>query len=101
METTRLSSKGQVIIPKSVRSPHGWEAGLDPQIFDTGDGILLRPKAAFEPTALADVAGLFKAKVPARSKEGIAREPARSLSTPMSSHIGNCVAIEPQLLKSG
>ena len=39
METTRLSSKGQVIIPKSVRSAHRWEAGLDFQIIDTGDGI--------------------------------------------------------------
>jgi AbrB family looped-hinge helix DNA binding protein len=67
METTRLSSKGQVIIPKSVRSAHRWEAGLDFQIIDTGDGILLRPKAPFEPTELADVAGLFKAKVPSRS----------------------------------
>lgn len=71
METTRLSSKGQVIIPKSVRSAHRWEAGLDFQVIDTGDGILLKPKAPFAPTALADVAGLFKAKVPARSDADI------------------------------
>ena len=67
METTRLSSKGQVIIPKAVRSAHRWEAGLDFQVIDTGDGILLKPKAPFEATVLADVAGMFKAKVPARS----------------------------------
>jgi len=67
METTRLSSKGQVIIPKAVRSAHRWEAGLDFQVIDTGDGILLKPKAPFEATVLADVAGMFKTRVPARS----------------------------------
>ena len=53
METTRLSSKGQVIIPKAVRSAHRWEAGLDFLVIDTGDGILLKPKAPFETTVLA------------------------------------------------
>jgi AbrB family looped-hinge helix DNA binding protein len=67
METTRLSSKGQVIIPKAVRNAHQWEAGLDFEVIDTGDGVLLKPKAPFEPTQLADVAGLFKSKVPAKS----------------------------------
>jgi AbrB family looped-hinge helix DNA binding protein len=67
METTRLSSKGQVIIPKAVRSAHHWEAGLDFVVIDTGDGVLLKPKVPLEPTKLADVAGLFKSKVPAKS----------------------------------
>ena len=67
METTRLSSKGQVIIPKAVRNAHRWEAGLDFLVIDTGDGILLKPKAPFEATVLADVAGMFKTKVPVRS----------------------------------
>ncbi len=67
METTRLSSKGQVIIPKAVRNAHRWEAGLDFLVIDTGDGVLLKPKAPFEATVLADVAGMFKTRVPARS----------------------------------
>jgi AbrB family looped-hinge helix DNA binding protein len=67
METTRLSSKGQVIIPKAVRNAHQWQAGLDFEVIDTGDGVLLKPMAPFEPTQLADVAGLFKSKVPAKS----------------------------------
>ncbi len=71
METTRLSSKGQVIIPKAVRQAHRWEAGLDFLVIDTGDGILLKPKAPFETTVLADVAGMFKTKVPARSEAEI------------------------------
>ncbi len=67
METTRLSSKGQVIIPKSVRTAHRWEAGLDFVVIDTTEGVLLKPKAPFASTALADVAGMFKGNVPARS----------------------------------
>lgn len=63
METTRLSSKGQVIIPKAVRSAHRWESGLELQVIDTGDGILLKPKAPFEVAVLADVSGMLKARI--------------------------------------
>ena len=63
METTRLSSKGQVIIPKAFRSAHHWQAGLELMVIDTGDGILLKPRAPFVATALTDVAGMFKGKV--------------------------------------
>jgi AbrB family looped-hinge helix DNA binding protein len=50
-----LSSKGQVIIPKAIRNAHRWEAGLDLVVIDTGDGILLKPKAPFVGSVLADV----------------------------------------------
>ena len=29
MEKTRLSNKGQVVIPKAVRLFHGWKPGLE------------------------------------------------------------------------
>ncbi len=67
METTRLSSKGQVIIPKAIRNAHRWQAGLDLMVIDTGDGILLKPRAPFIGTELADVAGMFRARVAKRS----------------------------------
>jgi AbrB family looped-hinge helix DNA binding protein len=72
METTKLSSKGQVVIPKSLRNSHHWEAGLELMVIDTGDGLLLKPKAPFATTELADVAGIFKGKVPPRTDEEIA-----------------------------
>ena len=67
METTKLSSKGQVIIPKLVRKTHHWETGLELVVIDTGDGILLKPKAAFTTTTLGKVAGLLKDRVCAKT----------------------------------
>jgi AbrB family looped-hinge helix DNA binding protein len=59
METIRLSSKGQVIIPKSVRNHYQWAPGQELQVLDTDDGVLLRTRKPFEETALADVAGIL------------------------------------------
>lgn len=57
METTRLSSKGQVIIPKWLRELYHWESGLEFVIIDTGRGVLLKPHHSFEPTTLDEVTG--------------------------------------------
>ena len=58
MHTTRLSSKGQVIIPKAVREDHGWVEGTNFVIEDDGAGaIVLRPVKAFAPTTLDQVFG--------------------------------------------
>jgi AbrB family looped-hinge helix DNA binding protein len=60
METTKLSPQGQVIIPKSRRDAHHWEAGLELIAIDMGDGILLKPKKPFLETILNEVAGCLK-----------------------------------------
>lgn len=60
MQTTTLSSKGQVIIPKHMRTMHRWETGQDLVVIDTGDGILLKPKQPFAETSLAEVASCLK-----------------------------------------
>lgn len=67
MLTTRLSSKGQVIIPSALRNAHRWAAGTDFLVIDTSDGVLLKPKPPFTTTQLDDVAGMLKHKVPTRS----------------------------------
>lgn len=72
METTKLSSKGQVIIPKAFRSLHRWASGLELMVIDTGDGLLLKPKAPFAPSELSEVFGMFENKVTARTDEEIA-----------------------------
>ncbi|MGI9302777.1 MAG: AbrB/MazE/SpoVT family DNA-binding domain-containing protein [Gammaproteobacteria bacterium] len=69
METTRLSSKGQVIIPKSIRSTHQWRIGQEFLVEDTADGILLKPRTPFSRTSVKEVAGCLKYGGPPRSIE--------------------------------
>ena len=69
METTKLSSKGQVIIPKRMRALHQWEQGLELNVIDTGDGLLLKPKTPFPETTLSEVSGCLKHHGPAKSLE--------------------------------
>ena len=57
METTKLSSKGQVVIPSVLRKRHGWSEGQEFEVEDLEDGLLLRPKRIFAVTRLEDVAG--------------------------------------------
>lgn len=60
MQITKLSSKGQVIIPKAIRSRYKWHAGQELSVIDTGEGILLLPAHAFPKTELEQVAGMLK-----------------------------------------
>lgn len=39
---TRLSAKGQVVIPKDVRDRLGWLQGSELEVVETGEGIILR-----------------------------------------------------------
>lgn len=43
MQTTLLSSKGQVIIPKALRLARHWGPGTRLAVQDTPEGVLLRP----------------------------------------------------------
>ncbi len=69
METTRLSSKGQVIIPKKLRDAHHWLAGQELIVINTGDGILLKPKQPFQETKLENVAGCLQYKGESKTLE--------------------------------
>ena len=60
METTKLSSKGQVIIPKSLRIAHHWDIGQELVVIDVGDGVLFKPKSPFEEKNIDDVAACLK-----------------------------------------
>ncbi len=57
MEITRLSSKGQIIIPQVIRESHHWLPGLEFSVTDTKQGILLTPLKPFKPTSIQDVIG--------------------------------------------
>ena len=62
MTRTRLSTKGQLIIPKTVRDRHGWRAGTQLVIEDAGDAVVLRPAASVGPTTLKEVLGCLRYK---------------------------------------
>lgn len=59
-EIVKLSSKGQIVIPKAIRAAHQWEVGQKLELINTGDGILLRVKPPFPQTSLETVAGILK-----------------------------------------
>ncbi|ABB31574.1 transcriptional regulator, AbrB family [Geobacter metallireducens RCH3] len=67
METSKLSSKGQIIIPKQVREAHHWQTGMEFVIESVGDGILLRPRKPFPPTRLEDGLGCAGYSGPAKT----------------------------------
>ena len=48
METTRLSTKGQIILPKGIRVSRAWGPGTEFTVEETGNGILLRPTTRFQ-----------------------------------------------------
>ena len=50
METTRLSTKGQIILPKNIRTSRAWAPGTEFTVEETADGILLRPAGRFRRT---------------------------------------------------
>ena len=67
MESTRLSKKGQVVIPKHVREAHGWEPGLDLIVEGTSDGIMLKPIKKFKETKIQEVLGCVSYDGPRKS----------------------------------
>ena len=69
METTKLSSKGQIVLPKSVRDAHGWVPGTEFEIEPTADGVQLRAKAPFPKTVLGQVFGSLSHAGPTRTLE--------------------------------
>ena len=60
MPVTRLSTKGQLILPKEIRTAHAWGPGTEFSIEATKDGILLRPARRFPKTTLDEVFGCLK-----------------------------------------
>lgn len=81
METTRLSTKGQIILPKNVRTSRSWGPGTEFIVEETGDGILLRPAGRFPKTGIEQVAGCLRSQrksvTPAQMRIAVGREVVR------------------------
>jgi len=78
---TRLSTKGQIVLPKNIRASRAWAPGTEFTVEETAGGILLRPAGYFAETNLDDVAGCLpttrKPKTTSQMKAAVAREAIR------------------------
>jgi len=74
---TKLSTKGQVIIPKEVREHQGWTPGAELLVEEHGKTVVLRPRQPTGSTTLRDLLGIAGYQGPRRSLDemeaGIAR----------------------------
>lgn len=81
MGITRLSTKGQVIVPKMIREAHQWKPGTELLIEEVPEGVLLRALQSFPPARLEEVAGCLgysgTAKGVNEMKRTIAKEARR------------------------
>ena len=77
METTKLSSKGRVVLPNSARDGRRWEPGTQFGVEEVLEGILLRPLRPFPSRSFDEVFGCLKytgrAKTLRQMEKAIAR----------------------------
>jgi AbrB family looped-hinge helix DNA binding protein len=62
MNTIRLSTKGQIILPRNIRASRAWGPGTEFIVEETDDGVLLRPAVRFQESSLEEVAGCLRSK---------------------------------------
>lgn len=67
--TTTVSSKGQVILPKTVREHRHWPAGTRLIVEETDEGVVLKAAPHFPPTRPEDVYGCLRHKGKAKTLE--------------------------------
>jgi AbrB family looped-hinge helix DNA binding protein len=60
--TTVVSTKGQVILPKSIRQHRHWDAGTRLVVEETPEGVLLKAAPLFAATRPEDVYGSLPSK---------------------------------------
>ena len=71
--TAKLSSKGQVVIPKELRKRLCWTTGAELAFVETSDGVLLRSERKKGPHTLADLIGFLQYNGPPISTEELCR----------------------------
>jgi AbrB family looped-hinge helix DNA binding protein len=79
--TTVVSTKGQVILPKTIRDQRHWDAGTRLVVEDTEAGVLLTRAPLFPRTTHEQVLAMVTYKGPPKSleemEEGITAEAKR------------------------
>lgn len=62
MATTKISSKGQIVLPLAIRTRRRWQPGTTLTVEETPEGVLLRPEKPFPPTTFEEVQGILRYK---------------------------------------
>ncbi len=45
----KMSSKGQIVVPKEIRDARGWGEGMEFDFVDNGKEVTIRPARQFDP----------------------------------------------------
>ncbi|MBN9091292.1 MAG: AbrB/MazE/SpoVT family DNA-binding domain-containing protein [Reyranella sp.] len=64
---TKISSKGQVVLPKALRDKRRWKIGTRLTVEERVDGVLLKPVEKTKKLTIDDWAGIFRYKGPTRT----------------------------------
>jgi AbrB family looped-hinge helix DNA binding protein len=67
--TTVISTKGQVILPKTIRDQRHWGAGTRLTVEDTPEGVLLKATPLFAQTQVSSIFGSLRHGGPALTLE--------------------------------
>ena len=64
---TRLSSKGQIVLPKEIRERSGWRTGSEVSVEEVAGGVLLKLAAGPQDVSIDDLLGCVRYRGPRRS----------------------------------
>jgi AbrB family looped-hinge helix DNA binding protein len=67
--STRLSTKGQLVLPKAMRDRKQWTAGTALEVVDVPDGVLIRREPRRAAYTVDDLVGILKYEGPPVSIE--------------------------------
>jgi len=80
-QTTVLSTKGQVILPKAIRDRRSWKPGARLIVKETTEGVLLTEESLFPRTTVDEVFGMLKYDGPPISIEDMDQAVAEHFRT--------------------
>jgi AbrB family looped-hinge helix DNA binding protein len=62
MDRTRISSKGQIVIPKQIRDRHRWKPGTELAVIDAASGVRIEALQRGKTLTAGDVFGCLQHK---------------------------------------
>ncbi len=63
----KMSSKGQIVMPRELRERHGWAAGTTLEAVETPDGVLVRDAVPAPRTSIDALVGCIPYRGPRHS----------------------------------